>query len=87
MHDLFREAHPYFAITYETYRRVFFNDFNIGFGYPKKDTCATCDELVLKLEHVKNDISKNQGEVNVLRVEKEKVTTEHELHKRKADTF
>ena len=31
----------------------------------------TCDELVLKLEHVKIDISKNQGEVNVLCVEEE----------------
>ena len=86
MHALFRETHPYIQITYETYRRVFIKDFIIGFGYPRK-TLVTCDELVLKIEHVEKCILKNEGDVDVLRVEKEKLTKRHELHKRKADTF
>ena len=87
MHALFRETHPDIEITYETYRRVFVKDFNIGFGCLRKDTCATCGELVLKIEHVEKCIFKNEGGVDVLGVEKEKLTKQHELHKRKADTF
>ena len=66
---------------------MFVKDFNIGFGYPRKDTCATCDELVLKTEHVEKCILKNERDVDVLRMEKEKLTKQHELHKRKADAF
>ena len=78
MHALFRETHPDIEIPYETYRRVFVKDFNIGFGYPRKGTCATCDELVLKIEHVEKCILKNEGDVDLLRVEKEKLTKQHE---------
>ena len=86
MHVLFRKTQSDIEITYKTYRKVFVKDFNIGFGYPRKDTCATCDELVLKIEHVEKCILKNEGDVDVLRVEKEKLT-KHDLHKRKADTL
>ena len=33
-----------------TYRRVFNSDFNLGFGRPRTDTCATCDKLNLTLK-------------------------------------
>ena len=46
MHAFFRDTHSDIEITYETYCRFFVKDFNVGFGYPRKDPRATCDELV-----------------------------------------
>ena len=43
--------------------------------------------LTFKRSNRKKCILKNEGDVDVLRVEKEKLTKHHELHKRKADTF
>ena len=34
----------YPKVSYEYYRAIFTDNFNIGFGYPRSDTCSTCDE-------------------------------------------
>ena len=31
------------VVEEHTYRKVFNTDFNLGFGLPRSDTCATCD--------------------------------------------
>ena len=36
-------------IKYDFYRDYFNSHFNLSFGIPKTDTCATCDELNVKL--------------------------------------
>ena len=38
------------VVTVHAYRRVFNSDFNLGFGRPRTDTCATCDKLNLTLK-------------------------------------
>ena len=38
------------VVTVHAYRRVFNSDFNLGFGRPRTDTCATCDKLNLALK-------------------------------------
>ena len=32
------------------YRKIFNHEFNLGFGIPRTDTCATCDKLQLKVK-------------------------------------
>lgn len=31
-------------ISYDTFRQTFIQNFNVSFGYPRTDTCATFDE-------------------------------------------
>ena len=38
------------VVTVHAYRRVFNSEFNLGFGRPRTDTCATCDKLNLALK-------------------------------------
>ena len=33
------------VVTEHRYRMVFNRDFNLGFGLPRSDTCATCDKF------------------------------------------
>lgn len=40
MHKLFKEKYPDVKVSYESYRTVFNNHFNISFGYPRTDTCS-----------------------------------------------
>lgn len=43
-------------ISYGTYRNIFNNDFSITFGYPRTDTCNTCDQFKVKLDAVQSEI-------------------------------
>ena len=45
------------VVEEHTYRKVFNNDFNLGFGLPHLDTCATCDRLHLVLKSDPSDTS------------------------------
>lgn len=38
MYDMFEEKDQ---LSYEAYRSIFVNHLNIGFGYPRSDTCST----------------------------------------------
>ena len=43
MHKMYiTDGYP--KVSYEYYRTIFINNFNIGFGYPRSDTCSKCDE-------------------------------------------
>ncbi|GFR71834.1 vitamin B12-dependent ribonucleotide reductase [Elysia marginata] len=49
MHSFYLQSQPSESeVSYETYRNIFKTKFNIGLGYPRKDTCAQCDELGAK---------------------------------------
>lgn len=37
------------AVTYRRYLQVFNTEFNFGFGRPRSDTCARCEQLNLKI--------------------------------------
>lgn len=37
-------------ISQDYYRRVFNTEFNLGFGLPRTDTCARCDELAVAIK-------------------------------------
>lgn len=62
-------------VTYDYYYRHFTESFNLSFGYPRTDTCATCDQLKIQLDAASTDELKQQ-----LNVQKE-------VHLRKAQAF
>lgn len=85
MYDMFEDKQQ---LSYETYRSIFVNNFNIGFGYPRSDTCSTCDEFAAKTKALKANL-KNSNELQKSDIEKEikKLEIENKLHKMKAGVF
>jgi len=60
-------------VTETYYRRIFTENFNIGFRLPRTDTCKTCDEYTMQSKSLEAE-------------EGEQRTKEWEDHKRKADS-
>ncbi|XP_046665800.1 uncharacterized protein LOC124357790 [Homalodisca vitripennis] len=90
MFELFKIAYPGQKVSYEKYRTVFNSEFNISFGYPRMDTCSSCDKLaaeILAIEHVVKSCPEN----TTARVKSEKklkeLTSEKKLHLLKANMF
>lgn len=78
MFVMFQEKYPNLKVSYQTYREIFRKDYNIGFGYPRSDTCSQCDEFNSKIKTAEK--ANDHTELNKLKIQKE-------LHLRKADTF
>ena len=78
MYKLFKELHPAAVLSYDTYRMIFNTKFNISFGYPRTDTCATCDEYTAKVKALsaENETQKIY-----------ELTTSNILHKKRAECF
>lgn len=76
-------------ISYETYRNIFNNDFNIAFGYPRTDTCSTCDQFKVKLDALQLEIKapNDLQHESLLKKDILKLSTEKKLHLLKAQTF
>ena len=53
--------------THHFYHDLFVREFNIYFGYPRSDTCDTCDSIVTKME----DASASSAEIEELKQELE----------------
>lgn len=77
MFKMFQEKNPDISVSYDTYKHIFNGKFNLSFGYPRTDTCSSCDKFNANLKTLSN------GDDEKIR----KLTLENELHKRKAQTF
>ena len=73
-------------MSYESYRNLFNTEYNIGFGYPRKDTCSVCDEFIANLSHLDAQLAQDDCSPEV-ESRKAQLLMEYELHKRKASTF
>ncbi|KAF6017297.1 hypothetical protein EB796_024364 [Bugula neritina] len=62
MRTLFQDAHLPYDVSHETYHNLLYGNFNISFGYPRKDTCSTCDELVLKIRYAELKAAEGSGD-------------------------
>lgn len=84
---MYNTIHP--NVSYQFYRTVFNSDFNIAFGYPRSDTCSTCDEFIANIKHVDENLTteKDKSKIETLLEEKHKLTLDNSLHKRKASVF
>ena len=78
MHELyvqqFEKDHKNPLVSYNYYLAYFSKNFNICFGYPKSNTCSTCDQLEVQLGASGNDAGKDS-----VRLQKD--------HLRKAENF
>ncbi|CAG4973820.1 unnamed protein product [Parnassius apollo] len=77
------------SLSYESYRTLFVNKFNIGFGYPRSDTCGNCDEFKAKLKGLEVDLKNafNSEEKCVIEKKIRDLETENKVHKLKAEVF
>lgn len=55
MHNMFSQKFPDVKISYETYRTIFSTEFNIGFGFPRSDTCSQCDINIAKMKGLESE--------------------------------
>lgn len=78
LHRKFKHDNPDIEIKYSKFNEIFNKDFNIAFGHPRKDICATCEKLKVQIDFA--TVNKEVSRLNSLKVEKE-------LHLRKAETF
>ena len=62
MHNKFAEEHPTVKCSYDSYRSIFNTRFNLSFGFPRSDTCSTCDEFKVKIAAESDVNLKNQLE-------------------------
>ncbi|CAH1114871.1 unnamed protein product [Psylliodes chrysocephalus] len=76
-------------LSYETNRSLFNKEFNISFGYPRTDTCSTCDEFLAKIRCLETEKREQKNAEDVIKIEKKikDLRTENKVHKRKAATF
>lgn len=61
------------TVKYYFYKKIFLEEFNLGFGQPRSDTCSQCDRLQNKIENSTDA------------TEREKLETEKRVHVTKAD--
>lgn len=90
MHDLYIQDNPQFKVSYEKYREIFNNHFNISFGYPRTDTCSQCDEYKAKIRQIELEISQLQMSDKTeeqLNQNKKNLEVANNLHLKKAEKF
>ena len=87
MFEQFREQSPASTTSYESYRKILNNKFNISFGYPRSDTCSTCDRLAAKLACLDSEILAGAGDAPAHQEEGRQANVEKELHQRKVQVF
>ncbi|KAL4142128.1 hypothetical protein QTP88_004645 [Uroleucon formosanum] len=71
--DKFEGVKP--IVSYDLYRKHFLTNYNLSFGYPRSDTCQTCDRL------------QNCITTSVEEVAKTNFETEKKIHLMKAEVF
>lgn len=76
-------------IHFVSYETVFNKRFNVSFGYPRSDTCSTCDvpttkctELTTKIKNLANGDEKSKAETELRQMEVLK-----KIHLKQAETF
>lgn len=88
MHKMFRTKHPEVKCSYETYRGIMQQNFNISFGYPRTDTCSFCDASHVKLNSLQVKLKEaKDDDILTLNNEMKTLETQLKLHKLKADKF
>lgn len=85
---LFNASNPTHKVSYDKFREIFNNNFNIAFGYPRKDTCSFCDLYKSK------NVSLEDSLVNVSQKAKEQISNDlkklendHKIHLLKSEKF
>lgn len=88
LHKMYMEKYNNFPLSYDSYRKIFINDYNISFGYPRSDTCSQCDESTSKAAILNKNLETVNNEEKVkVTAELHQIQVETMLHKKKAEVF
>ncbi|KAG8289470.1 hypothetical protein J6590_108551 [Homalodisca vitripennis] len=88
MFSLYKENYPKNKVSLEKYRQIFNTNFNLSFGYPRCDTCSTCDELTVNIESIQSKLALLADNHNdFAKLNCELFYKKKELHLRRADSF
>ena len=82
LHRLYKDAHPFNKVPLTSYKKAFYNNFNISFGYPRCDTCSTCDEYIVKYKEIQQESSASENDetkTEILKKQKE-LEFQQEIH-------
>lgn len=87
LYQMFAEQHSEKDIcSKETCRKILTTKYNVSFGYPRTDTCSTCDENKASFNVVERILAQQPNAVNALQ-QKQQLETERQVHLKRADVF
>lgn len=84
LHSMYLEKNPSLPVSYETGRYIFSHKYNISFGYPRTDTCSTCDAFTAEIRVLELKLSDSSVDKQIIEKEIKSLTTQNKLHKKKA---
>lgn len=57
-HKLYKGNYCHMIVSFETHRTVFNEKFNLSFGYPRTDTCSSCETFQEEIKGLSAQLSK-----------------------------
>lgn len=85
LHKMYnRQCNRENQVTYDMFRNIFLNDFNIGFSSPASDVCSKCTRLREQVRHTR-DLQERQKLLMEYRIHRKRANTFYELAKEKPD--
>ena len=81
---MYKQVYPDSPVSYRSYLQIFNTKYNIAFGYPRSDTCSTCDSTKIELQAIENNFVLSDG-FKTKRLQEIKMASE--LHQRRAKEF
>ncbi|CAG9829796.1 unnamed protein product [Diabrotica balteata] len=78
LHRNFLEKSQNEKVSYEMFRKIFTEEYNISFGFPRKDICKECTLFLARLQQA--EVAHDKTSTQTLKVARE-------LHIRKAEVF
>ncbi|KAL1488990.1 hypothetical protein ABEB36_014769 [Hypothenemus hampei] len=86
IHAMYNEKYSNNQVSYDVFRETFNTKFNIAFGYPRKDTCSTCDTHKVKENNILKMLQESDKDKEDLKQTLVSLNEEIECHK-KSDKF
>lgn len=88
LHEMYMDKYPHLKVSRQTYQNIFFEHYNISFGYPRTDTCSICDKFKSQIVILKKDLENAPvNDKSAIEKQIKSLTTENDLHKSRAVTF
>ena len=89
LHRIYNESNKEHTVGLTTFREIFDGNFNISFGYPRKDTCSSCDIMKSEISILEDNITKASDEElkTSIALELKKKQVEKKLHLARSEKF
>lgn len=89
VHRMYNEANKEHIVGLTTFRDIFNGNFNISFGYPRKDTCSSCDILKSEISVLEDKVTKVVDDESKAALKQELINKEKEkkVHLARSEKF